>query len=532
MTTHQSYTDMRRETRKAEAEKTRESHELAIRRPVSGWKNSDSTTKSPTTGLFRSSQQSGSVRRMRLQRKSLQRLAVASRPEPKYRSPSKNFYQLPTDTGMSSIPEDQVRHTDVEQKRMLSPAILEKLMHSASEEELLECSRWEVVRALFSLRNEHKKLKHTEIPLRVSSLYKTTGNKFPSPGPSYGEQQEAALSKVRVELALVKKELEQEKMKATESEKQRKKVIKELAQMSNVHANPFDDQHFKEQVELLQHKIDHWVRNQEWKVAKEGLLNPRAVPKDFLFLRAMSPCYLDYITSPRGLERLVEAYIWQFAVQKIFGQSIWATSLKVYKRNDQRSIRSRNEFSALYFDLQQSIPGCQELVHDWRVAGARALAARESQAIDRGTRDIAIRDLRQELMSRLDDIAYTDLDDDSLGNLLGEMVDLDFEFAQQKPYYAFYPEGDKPLATMDIHFSPASMSISKDDSTKIIPGSQQSLKLILRPGLLKHGNSAGKKYHQGAWISNIIVEVMPARQFRLGGRIGQVKPVYGEKENE
>jgi hypothetical protein len=164
--------------------------------------------------------------------------------------------------------------------------------------------------------------------------------------------------------------------------------------------------------------------------------------------------------------------------------------------------------------LEQSVPDRQELVHDWRVAGARALAAREPQTIDQRARDRAIKDLGLELVSKLNDITYTDLDFDNLVNLLGETVDLDFEFAQQKPYYTFYPEADKFLKTLDTPFSSTLMRVPTDDSTKIVPGAQQPLKLILRPGLLKYGNSAGKKYHQYALISNMTVEVMAVGQSR------------------
>jgi hypothetical protein len=321
-----------RETRNAEAEKARSSYELASRRPISEWENTGSTMKSPTTGLSRA----------RLQRRSMQRIPNVARHEPKNRTTPKNYYQSPTNTGMSSISEYQVRHVDIRQKG-ISATSLDRFMYSANEEELLKYSRPEIARALLSLRNENDRLKHT----------KNSEKKLLIPSPPCVEEQEAALAQIRGELALVQKELEQEKMKAAESEKQRKRAIKELAQMSMVHANPFDDQHFKEQVELLQHKIDHWVRNQDWNIVNEGIFSARTAPEEFLFLHKTSPYYFEYITSPRGLERLVEAYIWQFAVQKIFGQGVWAMSLIVHKKEDHKPIQRRNELSALYFDLRE-----------------------------------------------------------------------------------------------------------------------------------------------------------------------------------
>jgi hypothetical protein len=143
-------------------------------------------------------------------------------------------------------------------------------------------------------------------------------------------------------------------------------------------------------------------------------------------------------------------------------------------------------------------------------------AAREPQAVDQEARDSIIQDLVLDLRDQLHEIAFCTLACDSLEDLFNEMVNLDFEFAQQKPRYVFHPELEKFTEIWDAPFSPSSMKTSTDESTKIIPGTRQPLKLVLRPGLFKYGNSARKQYSRGTSILNITVEVMAVGQPRHG----------------
>lgn len=260
---------------------------------------------------------------------------------------------------MTSISEDSpTRRVEIKSTGMLSNFSLEKVAYSANENNLLDYSSHKVIKALLHLRIEKKNLKQLKVPSSTSSVGRNVNKELPLK-PDWGGQQEQnlelaheELSRVQKELSDVQKECEQESLKSTEAEKQRKRAIKELAQMSKVHANPFDDQDFKEQVELLLHKVDHWVRNQDWSIVNDGADNARTASNAFDFLRSTSPYYLDYVSSPRGVERLIEACIWQFLARKVFGQKIWALSLRTYKREDQKlRIRSRNDLLDLHFDL-------------------------------------------------------------------------------------------------------------------------------------------------------------------------------------
>lgn len=205
----------------------------------------------------------------------------------------------------------------------LSHPHVERLSYSTSETTLLTQTPAELAQALLRLRRENKELKD-KIPLRTSSAGKEKQADSSTVSRLRWSKQQDELVASQKKITTLESELQQEKIKYTECEKARKQAVKAQALLTRTDPSSFDDEHFREQVENLQFQVAHWVRNQSWKVPGPSIRGQRQTREKYNFLLPTCPQFLDYFTSKRGIELLMEAHVWQFLVVQIFAQDIWA----------------------------------------------------------------------------------------------------------------------------------------------------------------------------------------------------------------
>ncbi|KAI9771288.1 MAG: hypothetical protein M1840_002258 [Geoglossum simile] len=152
-----------------------------------------------------------------------------------------------------------------------------------------------------------------------------------------------------------------------------------------------------------------------------------------------------------------------------------------------------------------------DLRHEWRVATARIMAARGSSSMQRALGE-AVRERALELRGDLQTFSTGDLDASSktmmkLEDLIQDAVDLDIIFEQQLPHFFFYPVLPENPENWGLVFSNNSMVVACDDGKVPLPDRHQQVKLVLTPGLWKHGTSAGRNYEQRSIISKAEVEI-------------------------
>jgi hypothetical protein len=201
----------------------------------------------------------------------------------------------------------------------LSTPDIERLAFSSSEANLLARTPAELAQAVLRLRSVQDK-----IPSRTSSDLRDKHIDPSAISKRRWAQQQDELVSAREKIARLESELQEERIRYAETEKARKQAVYAQALLTRTEPNTFDDEHFREQVENLQFKVGHWVRNQDWKILSPGFRNQREVQEKFSFFQHTCPQYLDYFTSKRGMELLIEAHVWQFLGLEIFERDVWA----------------------------------------------------------------------------------------------------------------------------------------------------------------------------------------------------------------
>ena len=256
---------------------------------------------------------------------------------------------------------------------------IDGLAHDAPREYLHQCHPADLVKAILCLRTKNKELCKLVIPARNSSQAKDQSphSSVSSRKPCESQQGDfprtikgvdLANKKVRelkleVEelkteietrakeadekansLVSIEEELQGERAKVEEAEKQRRKTLNELAAAIRTEGNLYDDNHFRGEVETLRRSIDNsWVRNQIWRVVDEQ--NPSPNFKPYQFLKEVCHNYHEYIYNPIALRTLVHAFVWDVLGREVFGQNIWAQSSKELPGPDGQG-STRNPFSA------------------------------------------------------------------------------------------------------------------------------------------------------------------------------------------
>jgi len=247
----------------------------------------------------------------------------------------------PGSQDLSMVPENSTSSsTDIaieETPPLLSEQTIERLAFSSSQSSLATRSQAELAQAILRLRaqnkdlgSENKALRNDKIPSRTSSGLKGKNLDSLTITRSLWSQKEEELAGAVEEIKRLEAELQRERAKSADLEKARKEAAKALALVTRTDPSAFDDDHFKEQVENFQWKVAHWVRNQKWKVSNKGTSSHSKLARDtYSYFEATCPRfgdYLEYLSSKRGMEILVEAHLWQFLVTEIFGKNLWAVA--------------------------------------------------------------------------------------------------------------------------------------------------------------------------------------------------------------
>lgn len=319
----------------------------------------------------------------------------------------------------------------------------------------------------------------------------------------------------------MQKELEEEKAKCAEAEKLKNKAIRNLANTS-LNADPFsqDDFFFKRNFREFRYNVQLWVRNQTWKIVPSG-----SIPLHYNIFATTTPYYPGYICSEGGMWHLLEARVWQYLTKNVFGQEVWSEG----GLDDKQTARNARAYEILKEHLGKQLlsflPKVDrvtsidksvsnehvKLRHDWRVATARILDAREASFTISASQK-AIRGFVIELEEDLNPFAVKSLNKSrlppkgekvSLEDIFQEAIRLDCTMQQQRPCFSFYPSWEHIPK-----FLRNAMEVSNDDSIDILPEDGQQVQLLRAPGLCKHGNSAGRSYEKGQMILKAEVDVV------------------------
>jgi hypothetical protein len=213
---------------------------------------------------------------------------------------------------IATVPEESDQ--DIAQSLILTlnPS-LEKLAYRGSEKSLLHSPPEDLTKALLSLRLENQQLKY------ASSKDAKESQQLSKVQERLGEQ-ERKLVLAQAELSRMRDELEGEKIKSAEAEKVKNKAIRNLAHASaKADAYQHDDDYFKMRFETFRYTIEHWVRNQTWQLARN-----RSIPKNFNLLEDTTPYPVFYTSSQSGMQLLIDARIWQYLTEFVFGRDLWA----------------------------------------------------------------------------------------------------------------------------------------------------------------------------------------------------------------
>jgi hypothetical protein len=247
---------------------------------------------------------------------------------------------------LENIDEGQSSPVTTNSPKRQSAQSPDDILLSASEKDLMRRPQADLARAILTLRKENEELRRVKVPTRSSSQRKNNFNDLPITREQWKQQQER-LTAANEELSRIKTDLEQEKIKCADAERNRRRISKKLALATRTEGNMYDDNHFKEEMETLRYKVYNWSRNQSWKVVNlDGNVSRSkliSLSHDYHFMRPTCPRYQEYVTSKQGIDLLVEAHIWQCLAGKVFRQNLW--SICGIGESKGPSRRSRNIFS-------------------------------------------------------------------------------------------------------------------------------------------------------------------------------------------
>lgn len=122
-----------------------------------------------------------------------------------------------------------------------------------------------------------------------------------------------------------------------QAEKDRRQLLKTLAQRQGADIHKLDDAYFRNEIKNLRYMIRNWCRGQPIPLfsSQEGALDKtlRRLGDDksesrYEFLRDLSPRYAEYIASPELFPWLLQTYIWDQLVRYVFEDNLWAGSIE------------------------------------------------------------------------------------------------------------------------------------------------------------------------------------------------------------
>lgn len=214
---------------------------------------------------------------------------------------------------IATIPEESDQDITAQRSILTLNPSLERLAYRASEKSLSHSPPEDLTKALLSLRIENQQLKYASSKdVKESQQLLEVQERL--------KEQERKLGLAQAELSRMRDELEGEKIKSAEAEKVKNKAIRNLAHASvKADAYQYDDDYFKKEFKTFRYRIEHWVRNQKWQHAKN-----RSIPKNFNMLQSTTPYSVYYTSSQRGMQLLIDARIWQYLTEYVFGRDLWA----------------------------------------------------------------------------------------------------------------------------------------------------------------------------------------------------------------
>lgn len=434
---------------------------------------------------------------------------------------SQTVQQRNSRRSIATVPEESDQDIAAQGSILALNPSLEKLAYRASEKSLSHSPQEDLTKAPPSPRLENQQPKYASSKdVKESQQLLKLQERL--------EEQERKLVLAQEELSRMRDELEGEKIKSVEAEKVKKQAIRNLAHAS-VKADPYqyDDDFFKKEFKTFRYRIEHWVRNQKWQLARN-----RSIPKNFKLLQSTTPYSFHYTSSQSGMEVLIDARIWKYLTEYVFGRDLWAdggiddvqikknqraydTFKNILGRQTLKFLKD-NELTSFRIAQNVSREHHAELYQDWRATNARIMAARDKPFTRTALRKIT-QEYSLDLKGDLELFAANDLDKTknpfkgdktNLEDLVGEAISLDAILQQQRPCFQFYPSLPQNMERWNLRFSESAMEVPDDDGEEILEGRQ--VRLILAPGLYKYGNSAGRNYAQRCTILKANVDVMGA----------------------
>lgn len=200
----------------------------------------------------------------------------------------------------------------------------EKTMYSESQNSLAKRSQGELVDVILNLRKENSRLRTSQLSMGVVPQRKAS-RAMGTTAANKDQSLEAKLAECTEQIALLNAELQKERSKAAQAEQNKQITLRKMAEMRKTEGTWYDDDHFCADVEQLRLTLYDWTRHQTWKIASSPRQSPDKVRTQFrrLFKDTCKQCG-DYAMSEPGVALLAEAYVWEFLVNEIFGQYIWA----------------------------------------------------------------------------------------------------------------------------------------------------------------------------------------------------------------
>lgn len=206
-----------------------------------------------------------------------------------------------------------------------------KMLYKESKESLVKRSQEELVDAMLKLRQENIALKASRLPTGIPE--RRSSRRVSASLPYYEQSSglvrttskrssaEVELTACTEEIARLKREVENEKRRSKQAERDKHTTLRKMAEMTKTEGNLYDDSHFCEEVEQLRSTLYDWIQLHDWHVASP--LNEAHIPFQVTFQDTCKE-YEEYASSEAGVALLAEAYMWEFAVDEIFGQYLWA----------------------------------------------------------------------------------------------------------------------------------------------------------------------------------------------------------------
>lgn len=334
------------------------------------------------------------------------------------------------------------------------------------------------------------------------------------------------MGRLEIELHELGMECQDEHDKFVEAEKLRKRTATALARTTIADGYRHDDEFFKRGVRELRYAIKNWVTGQSWHVCDRATTLPSWITNRSNYISNASPYFEKYIISQGGIVLILQAIIWNFLSEHVFGKDLWRgahESLGVDDDTDQFNFAKAHEILKNLLNGKPSILEYQSQLiihilgvdsglteedrvkyHEWRALTARILEPKIDIARLRQT----IKWTNDKLIGLLSPIATTVFDTDELRNIMVKSVDLDAAMSKQKADFQFLLNNNydnRGRLSYDTRY----MQDSRVDGHAYIATDNKCVTLVVAPGLIKYGSSEGRDYGSAVTVVRMEVDTKP-----------------------